>query len=150
VGVENLTSTTAQRVLAPPPNPARPWIGVIVIGSDKDLPPGRWQQLAAATDFAAEYHDDTNTIYLRSDIPQIPAMHGLLLVHEMRHWWQARHPGTSNSPESRLAKEVDPTKQSSESSRAHPPEVPGIAHAERNRIRNLSQSQASADSARCE
>jgi hypothetical protein len=95
----------AQRILAPPPDTTRPWIGVIVIDSHKDLPAGRWQQIASAIDFAAEYHDDTNTIYLRSDIPQVPLIRGLLLVHEMRHWWQARQP--SAAAESRLRKEVD-------------------------------------------
>jgi hypothetical protein len=95
----------AQRLLAPPPDTTRPWVGVIVIGSHKDLPAGRWQQLASTNDFAAEYHDDTNTIYLRSDIPQVAVIRGLLLVHEMRHWWQARHPGAIS--ESRLRKEVD-------------------------------------------
>jgi hypothetical protein len=97
----------AQRVLTPPPNPARPWIGVIVIDSNDDLPPGRWQQLASTADFAAEYHEDTNTIYLRSDIPQVPLMRGLLVVHEMRHWWQAGHPETTKDLNSRPAKEVD-------------------------------------------
>jgi hypothetical protein len=97
----------AQRVLAPPPDTARPWIGVIVIDSHKDLPVGRWQQLAASTEFAAEYHDDTNTIYLRSDIPQIPVIRGLLIVHEMRHWSQAGHAGTAKDSESRLRREVD-------------------------------------------
>jgi hypothetical protein len=84
----------AQRVLIPPPNPARPWIGVIVIDSHNDLPPGRWQQLASTADFAAEYHEDTNTIYLRPDIPQVPLMRGLLVVHEMRHLvavWASRN-----------------------------------------------------------
>jgi len=95
----------AQRILAPPPDTTRPWIGVIVIDSHKDLPAGRWQQLASASDFAAEYHDDTNTIYLRSDIPQVRLIRGLLLVHEMRHWWQARQ--RSAAAESRLRKEVD-------------------------------------------
>ena len=95
----------AQRILAPPPDTTHPWIGVIVIDSHKDLPAGRWQQLASTSDFAAEYHDDTNTIYLRSDIPQVAVIRGLLLVHEMRHWWQARHPGAVS--ESRLGKEVD-------------------------------------------
>lgn len=51
----------AQRILAPPPDTTRPWIGVIIIDSHKDLPAGRWRQLASASDFAAEYHDDTNT-----------------------------------------------------------------------------------------
>ncbi len=95
----------AQRILAPPPDTTHPWIGVIVIDSHKDLPAGRWQQLASTSDFAAEYHEDTNTIYLRSDIPQVAVIRGLLLVHEMRHWWQARHPGAVS--ESRLGKEVD-------------------------------------------
>jgi hypothetical protein len=95
----------AQRILAPPPDKTRPWIGVIVIDSHKDLPAGRWEQLASASDFAAEYHDDTNTIYLRSDIPQVRLIRGLLLVHEMRHWWQARQRGAA--AESRLRKEVD-------------------------------------------
>ena len=98
----------AQRVLSPPRDTAHPWIGVIVIESHEDLPAGRWQQLASGSDFAAEYHDDTNTIYLRSDIPQIPLMRGLLVVHEMRHWWQAGHTGTTTDhPESRPRKEVD-------------------------------------------
>jgi len=97
----------AQRVLMPPPDTTRPWIGVIVIESHQDLPAGRWQQLASATDFAAEYHDDTNTIYLRSDIPQVPVIRGLLVVHEMRHWWQAGHPGTAKDPDARPRKEVD-------------------------------------------
>jgi hypothetical protein len=97
----------AQKVLAPPPNPARPWIGVIVIKSYKEFPAGRWQQLASTADFAAEYHDDTNTIYLRSDIPQIPLMRGLLVVHEMRHWWQTGHPEITKDLNSRAAKEVD-------------------------------------------
>jgi hypothetical protein len=39
----------AQRILAPPPDTTRPWIGVIVIDSHKDLPAGRWQQLASAS-----------------------------------------------------------------------------------------------------
>ena len=34
-------------------------------------------------------------------------MRGLLVVHEMRHWWQARHPGTAKDPESRPRREVD-------------------------------------------
>lgn len=97
----------AQRVLAPPPLSARPWIGVIVIESNENLPAGRWQQLASATDFAAEYHEDTNTIYLRSDIPQIPIIRGLLVVHEMRHWWQAAHSRSTEDPDSRLRKEAD-------------------------------------------
>lgn len=97
----------AQRVLAPPPETARAWVGVIVIDSHTDLPAGRWQQLSATTDFAAEYHEDTNTIYLRSDVPQIPILRGLLIVHEMRHWWQRGHPGTTRDPESRLRKEID-------------------------------------------
>ena len=96
----------AQRVLEPPPIAARPWIGVIVIDSHKDLPAGRWQELASTADFAAEYHDDTNTIYLRSDIPQVPVMRGLLVVHEMRHWWQAGHSTIAKDP-SRLRKEVE-------------------------------------------
>ena len=81
----------AQRVLVPPPNTAGPWIGVIVIEANENLPAGRWQQLASASDFAAEYHEDTNTIYLRSDIPQIAIIRGLLVLHEMRHWRQAGH-----------------------------------------------------------
>ena len=97
----------AQRVLVPPPNTARPWIGVIVMESHERLPAGRWQQLASASDFAAEYHEDTNTVYLRSDIPQVPLMRGLLLIHEMRHWWQTGHPETTENPDSRLRKEVD-------------------------------------------
>ena len=97
----------AQRVLVPPPNTARPWIGVIVIESHENLPAGRWQQLASASDFAAEYHEDTNTIYLRSDIPQVPLIRGLLLIHEMRHWWQAGHPETTEGPDSRLRREAD-------------------------------------------
>jgi hypothetical protein len=97
----------AQRVLAPPPDTTHAWIGVIVIESRKSLPAGRWQQLASTPDFAAEYHEDTNTIYLRSDLPQIAVIRGLLIMHEMRHWWQAGHAGTPKAPESRLRKEVD-------------------------------------------
>lgn len=97
----------AQRVLVPPPNTAGPWIGVIIIEANENLPAGRWQQLASASDFAAEYHEDTNTIYLRSDIPQIPIMRGLLLVHEMRHWRQAGHSGSMEDPDIRLRREAD-------------------------------------------
>jgi hypothetical protein len=97
----------AQRVLMPPPDTTHPWIGVLVIEAHQSLPAGRWQQLASATDFAAEYHEDTNTIYLRSDIPQIPVMRGLLLVHEMRHWSQAAHSRTTEEPGTRLRKEAD-------------------------------------------
>jgi hypothetical protein len=96
----------AQKVLAPPPNPARPWIGVIVVKSYKKLTAERWQQLAFTVDFAAEHHGDTNTIYLRSDRPQIPVIRGLLVVHEMRHWWQTGHPETTKDLNSRAAKEV--------------------------------------------
>src|SRR5260370_39847877 len=35
------TAALAQRVLAPPPETGRPWIGVIVIDSHKNLPAGR-------------------------------------------------------------------------------------------------------------
>ena len=104
---EGGSNALAQRVLSPPPDTTRPWVGVIVIQSHKDLPAGRWQQLASASDFPAEYHDDTNTIYLRSDTPQIPLMRGLLVVHEMRHWWQARHRKTAKDQESRPRKEAD-------------------------------------------
>ena len=97
----------AQRVLMPPPDTTHPWIGVLVIEAHQSLPAGRWQQLASTTDFAAEYHEDTNTIYLRSDIPQIPVMRGLLLVHEMRHWSQAVHSRTTEEPGTRLRKEAD-------------------------------------------
>jgi hypothetical protein len=94
-------------VLVAPANIAGPWIGVIVIEANENLPAGRWQHLASASDFAAEYHQDTNTIYLRSDIPQIPIIRGLLVVHEMRHWMQAQHPGSMEDSESRLLKECD-------------------------------------------
>jgi hypothetical protein len=97
----------AQSVLMPPPDTTRPWIGVLVIEAHQSLPAGRWQQLASTKDFAAEYHEDTNTIYLRSDILQIPLMRGLLVVHEMRHWWQARHPGSAKDLDSRAGKEAD-------------------------------------------
>jgi len=97
----------AQRVLAPPPDTTHPWIGVVIITPHESLPAGKWQQLASSADFAAEYHEDVNTIVLRSDIPQIAVIRGLLLVHEMRHWQQARPPGTLTSPESRLRKEID-------------------------------------------
>jgi hypothetical protein len=128
----------AQRVLAPPPDTARPWVGVIVIDLRKDLPVGRWQQYAAATDFAAEYHDDTNTIYLRSDIPQIPVIRGLLIVHEMRHWWQRGRPGASKDPESRLGKEVDAYQTEFRVLDAlRLPKYQELLTAERNRIRNL-------------
>jgi hypothetical protein len=97
----------AQRVLAPPPKIPGPWIGVIIIDSHKDLPAGRWQQLASKSDFTTEYHDDVNTIILRSDVPQVPVMRGLLVVHEMRHWWQAAQPETTRNLTSRLHKEID-------------------------------------------
>jgi len=97
----------AQRVIMPPPDTTRPWIGVIVIEAHETLPAGRWQQLASTKDFAAEYHEDTNTIYLRSDIPQVPVMRGLLVVHEMRHWWQAGHPGSAMGLDSRPQREAD-------------------------------------------
>ena len=97
----------AQRVLAPPPATSRPWIGVIVIEPHENLPAGRWQQLASVTDFAAEYHEDTNTIYLRSDIPQTPIIRGLLVLHEMRHWRQAGHSGSIDDHDIRLRKEAD-------------------------------------------
>lgn len=97
----------AQRVLVPPPNTTGPWIGVIVIEANENLPAGRWQQLASTSDFAAEYHEDTNTIYLRSDIPQIPIIRGLLVLHEMRHWRQAGHSGSTEDPDFRLRREVD-------------------------------------------
>lgn len=97
----------AQRVLAPPPNTTGPWIGVIVIEANENLPAGRWQQLASTSDFAAEYHEDTNTIYLRSDIPQIPIIRGLLVLHEMLHWRQAGHSGSTEDPDFRLRREVD-------------------------------------------
>jgi hypothetical protein len=100
-------NTLAQRVLVPPPHTTGPWIGVIVIEANENLPAGRWQQLASASDFAAEYHEDTNTIYLRSDIPQIPIMRGLLVVHEMRHWRQAGHSGSTEDLGIRLRREAD-------------------------------------------
>ncbi len=97
----------AQRVLMPPPDTTRLWIGALVIEAHQNLPAGRWQQLASTKDFAAEYHPDTNTIYLRADIPQIPLIRGLLVVHEMRHWWQTRHPATTEGPDLRLRQEAD-------------------------------------------
>jgi hypothetical protein len=101
------SAALAQRVLAPPPKIPGPWIGVIIIDSHKDLPAGRWQQLASKSDFTAEYHDDINTIILRSDVPQVPVMRGLLVVHEMRHWLQAAQPEKTKNLDSRLPKEVD-------------------------------------------
>ena len=97
----------AERVVAPPPDPARPWIGVIVINSDRSLPSGRWRELASTTDFAAEYFGDTNTICLRSDISQIPLIRGLLVVHEMRHWFQVKHFGADNDRGIRIRRELD-------------------------------------------
>ena len=128
----------AQRVLAPPPDTSRPWVGVIVIDLRKDLPPGRWQQFVAQTDFVAEYHDDTNTIYLRSDIPQIPIIRGLLIIHEMRHWWQRAHPEASKEPEPRLRKEVDAYQAEFRILDAiRLPKYQELLTAERSRIRNL-------------
>lgn len=97
----------AERVVVPPPDPTRPWIGVIVINSGLNLPSGRWQELASTTDFAAEYFGDTNTICLRSDISQIPVIRGLLVVHEMRHWFQVKHFGTENDRNIRIRRELD-------------------------------------------
>lgn len=56
----------------------------------------------------------------------------------MRHWRQARHPGTSNSPESRLAKEVDAYQTEFRILDAlNLPKYQELLTAERNRIRHL-------------
>lgn len=104
---EGSPAALAQRVLAPPPKVPGAWVGVIIIDSHQNLPSGRWQQLASTTDFAAEYHEDTNTMYLRNDLPQIPVIRGLLVVHEMRHWWQTANSEASKDLDSRPRREVD-------------------------------------------
>jgi len=93
--------------LSTAPNPAKPWVGLVPICSEANLP-FPWKKSFDKADFLAEYDPGVNAIVLRTSIGSPMVVRGLALLHEMRHVFQTRNPlAKPNPPGYKLFKEVD-------------------------------------------
>lgn len=82
----------AVRYMEMPNDKNRPFVGVVFVAKQSQIPEGFWKKFLTNSKFIAQYFDGINTIIFREDMPQVPVLYALIAMHEMQHFWQRTHP----------------------------------------------------------